>query len=161
MFPSLNFLSDSPPPFFCFFAARRAWAAAAIAAEHRVRVSQQFLAAMTNSLWFTDRFVSSRAAALDQYEIVCPYAHAGCAVVCPRRDLAAHLAACAYAHGAARREKEAMSSGPYSDGAAAGKRRSSSGNDDTGETGVELLGSLESAAVYCVSSGTVKGHVFF
>jgi len=87
-----------------------------------VRVSEQFLAAMTNSLWFTNRFVACSAATFEKYEIVCPYAHAGCAVVCPRRDLEAHLRVCAYAHGVARREREAMSSGPYTDGGSSGGR---------------------------------------
>lgn len=131
--------------FVCFVfvcvAARRAWAAAAIEAEHRVRVSQQFLAAMTNSLWFTDRFVSSSAATLETYEIVCPFAHAGCAVVCPRRGLAAHLLVCAYAHGVAQRERDAMSSGPYADGAATAGKRSSSGDaSSTGENGGNVSG---------------------
>ena len=85
-----------------------------------MRVSEQFLAAMTNSLWFTNRFVACSAATFEKYEIVCPYAHAGCAVVCPRRDLEEHLRVCAYAHGVARREREAMSSGPYSNGGGGG-----------------------------------------
>jgi hypothetical protein len=101
---------------FFFFKkkARRAWAAAEIEKEHKDRIGKQFLAAMMNTMWFNENFVTVQTA-MDKYEIVCPFAHAGCSVVCPRRDLDSHLLTCAYARGVEKREKDAMSTGTYSD----------------------------------------------
>jgi hypothetical protein len=45
---------------------------------------------------------------IDHYEVVCPYHHAGCNVVCTRRDLDLHLKMCPVAIAALHREREAM-----------------------------------------------------
>ena len=60
-------------------------------AEQKDRIGQQFLAAMSNTIWFNENFVYKYG---EEYDIVCPYAHAGCACVCPRKDLEDHLKQC-------------------------------------------------------------------
>ena len=43
-------------------------------------------------------------------QVVCPFNWAGCAAVCPRRDLELHLESCSFANAVAQREREAMAS---------------------------------------------------
>jgi non-canonical poly(A) RNA polymerase PAPD5/7 len=66
---------------------RQQWAIAAIETERQERIQEHFLEAMASSIWFADTISNMN---LD-YEVVCPYAHLGCAHVCLRTELAAHV----------------------------------------------------------------------
>ena len=68
---------------------RQEWARAAILEEQQSQTRQQFLDAMANSMWFNAQFVQQQT--MDHYDVVCPFHHAGCDVVCARRDLDMHL----------------------------------------------------------------------
>uniref|UniRef100_A0A7S2SJ60 Polymerase nucleotidyl transferase domain-containing protein n=1 Tax=Rhizochromulina marina TaxID=1034831 RepID=A0A7S2SJ60_9STRA len=84
--------------------ARRQWAMQAIAAEHRDRISEQFLVAMTNAGWVSGEFGDEN----DAYDIVCPYCHLGCPAVFPLRELDVHFKTCSFARQIEQAEEEAM-----------------------------------------------------
>ena len=56
---------------------RQAWAREAVLGEQKSLLHDHFLSTMTNTMWFHE--VLSHLTC-EEYEVVCPFAHAGCKV---------------------------------------------------------------------------------
>jgi predicted nucleotidyltransferase len=73
-------------------AARRKMANELIERERNERISNQFMASLASSHWFSE----ITSAYSDDYELVCPYYKLGCRVNCRRSTLRQHLLECEF-----------------------------------------------------------------